>query len=139
MGLKDVRELYLEEKRAVCHFRARLVIIVGNTLVPIFYGLDHILAPAYASSFLKVRLLNTFLSLFLLGYFFISKNLSLKKINILTSIYCCSLGLMIAYMCSLLGGYQSTYYVGIILVLLGMGVLMPWQTIYTSFRSRINI
>ena len=45
---------------------------------------------------------------------------------------------MIAYMCGVLGGYQSSYYAGIMLLFLLISLVMPWQARYTFFNCMIS-
>src|SRR5690606_4838501 len=87
--------------------------------------------------FLKLRTLDTFKNILFFLILHFCKNLSLKSINWITSFYACSLALMISYMCGVLGGYESSYYAGLTLILLAMGLLMPWQARYTIFNSLI--
>lgn len=130
---------FLEEKREVCHYRAKLSCLFGITLVPLFCGLDYVVARPHFEFFLFLRLLNTVENLIIFAILFFFKSLSLRTINTLTSLYFCSIALMIAYMCQILGGYESTYYAGICIVLMVMCLIMPWQTIYTILNCLLAL
>lgn len=133
--ISESKTLFQAETQQLCHYRAKLCMFFGITLVPIFSGLDYVVAPLHGAYFLSIRLVNTLESLLIFFLFLIFKKLSLRKINLLTSLYFSSIGVMIAYMCRILGGYESSYYVGLCIVLMVMGLVMPWPTIYTIMNS----
>ena len=129
--------LFLQEKRELSHFRARVAIVFGVILVPLFYGLDNFIAPEHAKHFLLLRLIQTLESVAIFLTLCKLKDMSFKKVIFFSSLYFDSLAFMIAYMCRLLGGYGSTYYAGLVLVLIAMSVVMQWQLKHTIINSII--
>ncbi len=131
-----LKQAFHEEIRTLCLVRGKITVAFCIFLVPLFYGLDYVLAPDQRGFFLFLRLLNTVENLFLFGLLYVlGTRFSMRAVNGVMSICLGSLGLMIAIMCRLLGGYESSYYAGINLVLLGMCVLMPWPWQYAIWNS----
>jgi signal transduction histidine kinase len=138
MDKAQLKAAFLEEKRELCHSRAKLLLIFGITLVPLFNGLDYVVAKEYFWQFFYLRLINTIENIILFLILVFHKNLSLGKVNLIGSLFCCSVGPMIAYMCRFLGGYESSYYAGIMLLFLLISLVMPWQTGYTIFNCLLS-
>ncbi len=57
--------------------------------------------------------------------------------NFLISVFFCSLGILISYFCRELGGYESTYYAGVSILIWLMNLLMPWPPVYSVVNSAI--
>lgn len=107
----------------------------GITLVPIFSILDYVFVPHLWMPFLILRAANTVENVLIYGTIHFRKDLSAKKINWLMTFYFCSIGAMIATMCRLMGGYGSTYYAGLNIVMLVVGLVMPWSALYTTVNG----
>ncbi len=129
--------LYYEETRELTRARGKIACLFGITLVPLFSILDYFFVPNLWPLFLLLRVANTAENGVIYSLLHFRKTLSVRQLNLLSSLYFCSIGIMIAYMCRLMGGYQSTYYAGINLVMLAVSLLMPWHFFYTLLNGLI--
>lgn len=125
----DLLKEYLKENKLLCNNRSKIACLLGIALVPIFGFLDKSIIPSMFIFFMKMRVgISLFVAILLLLHF---KKFGKKHPEILGILFFSSVGIMIAYMTRYLGGYKSTYYAGLNLLFLAMGVLMPWRLIYT--------
>lgn len=122
-------EEYNKENRELCNNRVKIACCLGIILVPLFGFLDKFIAPSLFPFFMKMRLgVSFFVAAILLLCF---TKIGRKYPGILGILFFSSVGIIIACMTRYLGGYKSTYYAGLNLLFLAMGVLMPWNLIYT--------
>lgn len=125
--------LYEEESRSLVLWWGKLAILMGIIFVPLFLGLDYVVATPWVREFAFLRGINTVENLTLLTLLQFVKIPSFRKLNLLIVFYFCSIGIMIAWMCYQMGGFASSYYAGICLVLLVVGIFMSWHPFYTFF------
>ncbi len=130
-------DLYYGESRSLSRSRGKLACFFGISLVPIFVGLDFVLVPQVAPTFAALRGINTVQNVLIFLVLQYAKSLSLRQLNLLVTFYFCSIGIMIAYMCFLMGGFGSTYYAGLNIVMLVVGVVMAWHPVYTLLCGMI--
>lgn len=130
----DLIRGFAVENKQLCSQRSKIACILGITLVPLFGFLDKAMIPSMFIFFMKARLVISFLiALILISLF---TKTGKRYPEILGGMFFCIVGIMIAYMTRHLGGYKSTYYAGLNLLFLAMGILMPWRlrnSIITSF------
>ncbi|MGB3941871.1 MAG: HAMP domain-containing sensor histidine kinase [Candidatus Manganitrophaceae bacterium] len=133
----DAFKKYLLETNVL---RVRIACILGFTLVPLFSLLDYLTIPDYFRTFLFIRLTCFFVIffLFLLSFTAIGK----KNMNLLGAATAIMIGVTISLMVQYYGGYESPYYAGLNLVILGVSMLFAWGlkmmaavclTIYASY------
>lgn len=108
------------------------------TLVPIFFLLDYFTMPHnLIARFGVYRLISTILAL---TQYFIIRNskpsLSSYYHGYFVSI---NVGGAIALMTVDLGGFNSSYYAGLNLVIIGVNLLLPWKAIHSAANSLIII
>jgi sigma-B regulation protein RsbU (phosphoserine phosphatase) len=108
------------------------------TLVPIFFILDYFTQPPQLiARFGVYRLISTILAL---AQYFIIRNskpsLSSYYHGYFVSI---NVGGAIALMTVDLGGFNSSYYAGLNLVIIGVNLLLPWKAIHSAANSLIII
>jgi sigma-B regulation protein RsbU (phosphoserine phosphatase) len=108
------------------------------TLVPIFFLLDFFtMPPALIARFGMYRLVSTVLAL---TQYFIIRNskpsLSSYYHGYFVSI---NVGGAIALMTVDLGGFDSSYYAGLNLVIIGVNLLLPWKAIHSAANGFIII
>ncbi len=112
--------------------RLRVALILAIVLVPSFALLDYLVHPAYFRTFASLRLGCSVLSIVLLA-------LSYTRLG---TTYAMELGffsalgmaVMLARMIQHLG-YESPYYAGFNLIILSIGVILPWGVIETLVAS----
>jgi phosphoserine phosphatase RsbU/P len=135
MSEKKELEAYIS---GVIHEWSRTLTLLGITLIPLFFILDVFMMPReLLPRFGVYRLVTVVIVIgqhavlraskpnrrsFLHGYFF--------------SIV---VGLMIALMTTDLGGFDSTYYAGLNLVLIAVNLLLPWAAIHSAVNSALII
>ena len=105
----------------------RMGAILGGTLVPLFWVLDWMIIPEHLTLTLFIRLTCTLYAAFLLGAIAQKRAWVEKHVDILSLTFTLSMTLSIAVMCWLHKGYESPYYAGISLVIIGTGFLFSWS------------
>lgn len=103
---------------------------MGSILVPLFSVLDYFLVPDYFRMFFEIRLLcaAATLLLFILTFTSIGK----KNIIFLGVAAPILIGGTISLMIRYLGGYESSYYAGLNLVMLAITLLYAWDVRITA-------
>lgn len=110
--------------------RAKIAILLGTTIFPAFAALDWVVARGFFFDFLAIRLAVSLTGLFL---FLLLKSFGAnlaRHLNLLTLAFTLSIQVAICFMCLKLGGFTSSYYTGLIVVMLGVSILMPWSPLY---------
>jgi sigma-B regulation protein RsbU (phosphoserine phosphatase) len=103
-------------------------------LVPIFFILDIFTMPQHLlKKFALYRLIATIIPL--LQYFFIKKTKPGKTSYIHGYLVSLIVGGVIAIMTIDLGGFDSRYYAGINLVIIGVNILLPWEAIHSALNG----
>ncbi|MDP2338587.1 MAG: LacI family transcriptional regulator, partial [Bacteroidota bacterium] len=120
---------------AIMHDWLRTLTLLASFLIPLFFVLDIFTLPAnLLPKFAIYRLTSTVLTIM---QFILVLNTKPSKWSYLHG-YLLSLhaGGIISLMTMDLGGFSSSYYAGLNLVLIAVNLLMPWRekhTLYTSF------
>jgi serine phosphatase RsbU (regulator of sigma subunit) len=115
---------------AIIHEWLRTLTLLAVILVPLFFILDFFMMPAaLLSRFALYRLASTLIALIQL---LVVRNTPPSKWSFLHG-YLMSLqvGGIIALMTADLGGFNSSYYAGLNLVIIGVNLLMPWRALHT--------
>ncbi|MBX5484467.1 MAG: PP2C family protein-serine/threonine phosphatase [Myxococcaceae bacterium] len=123
---------------ALIHDWSKTLTMLGITLVPLFFVLDVFMMPRdllprfgiyrltcvviIVAQHMFIRLTRPSPRSFLHGYFFMLV-----------------VSFMIALMTTDLGGFNSTYYAGLNLVLIAVNLLLPWKPIHSAINSLITI
>ncbi|MCC7381116.1 MAG: PP2C family protein-serine/threonine phosphatase [Deltaproteobacteria bacterium] len=111
---------------------------LGFTLIPIFFILDYfMMPPELLSRFALYRLVTTAI---VIGQYFFIRYTKPSSASLLHG-YFFSLvaGGMIALMTTDLGGFNSTYYAGLNLVMIATNLLLPWAAIHSAINSVVII
>jgi len=118
---------FLEETRELYYQRVLAILLIGVVLIPLFSILDYVVVRQYFVRFLVYRIVCAgVLSIFLAFYF----SRSGRKYAYTTSIIAYLLsGLTITFMCVQMGGYDSFYYVGVVMVMVAVLVILPLNPI----------
>ncbi|MBI1869795.1 MAG: hypothetical protein HYS07_01220 [Chlamydiae bacterium] len=120
-----IQERFKVETRELLVKRIRVYVFIATTLVPLFGFLDLVTTPEHFKFFMILRLVtcSIILLIFASSYLKFFKRFSREAGILIVTI----IGLMISIMIRFLGGYESSYYAGLNLVLLVMGLLLPWK------------
>lgn len=120
------------------HRWLRTVAALATGLVPMFFVLDVILLPnELIPRFAVYRGLSTAL---VLAQFIILSRTRPGPLSYLHGYFASfQIGAVIAMMTADLGGFNSGYYVGLILVVIGVNLLLPWRGKHTGINALIII
>lgn len=114
---------FLEETRELYYQRVLAILLIGIVLIPLFSILDYVVVREHFQLFLLFRVgCAGILTLFLLLYFSRWGKSYAYPISIIA--YLLS-GMTITLMCVKMGGYDSFYYVGVVMVLVAVLVILP--------------
>jgi len=114
--------------------RFRVALIFAMVLTPLFTGLDYILYPELIKKILPLRLGCLALSAIVFGVSYTERGiLYIKMLEIFTLL---NLTLVIAFMNQYLG-YKTPYYAAFNLIILTLGVILPWGVCETLTASAI--
>lgn len=94
--------------------------------MPIFFALDLLLVPEHLLTTAMLRGGCTLYGLLLLALFRINRAWVIRHSTILAATYTGLVAWSIAAMCWLQGGYESSYYAGMVLVVVSVGLLFIW-------------
>lgn len=126
---------YLNE---IIHDWLRTLSALAFTLVPIFFLLDYFTMPAeLLPRFGIYRLISTLIVL--VEYFVIKQTRASDYSYYHGYFISINVGGIIALMTVDLGGFDSSYYAGLNLVIIGVNLLLPWKTIHSALNSLIII
>ncbi|XDD51652.1 SpoIIE family protein phosphatase [Leptospira sp. WS92.C1] len=115
-----------------------IVCILGCVLVPAFGGLDYfIIPPQYLNENLEFFfILRGAASLIILTQFLILKNCKPGRWNAIHAyVFTFVVGGIISLMTVRLGGFESSYYAGLNLVLIAINLFLPWNALKGALNS----
>lgn len=120
------------------HAWAKTVTVLGFTLIPLFFLLDVFMMPAeLLPRFGVYRAVTTAI---VVGQFFVLRHTKPGPGVVLHGyFFTVVVGGMIALMTTDLGGFNSTYYAGLNLVLIAVNLTLPWEFIHSAINSVIII
>jgi phosphoserine phosphatase RsbU/P len=121
-------------RNGIMHDWLRTLTALAIVLVPVFFILDYFMMPTGPlSRFAIYRLISTALAL---GQFLVVRNTPPGRWSFLHGYFISlQVGGIIALMTVDLGGFNSTYYAGLILVIIGVNLLMPWRATHTAINA----
>lgn len=125
---------FAEYRNGIMHDWLRTLTPLAVVLVPIFFILDYFMMPSgLLPRFAVYRLISTALAL---AQFLIVRNTPPSRWSYLHGYFISlQVGGIIALMTVDLGGFNSTYYAGLILVIIGVNLLMPWRATHTAVNA----
>lgn len=132
---RDALDEFLD---ALLHDWAKTLAILGFTLIPLFFVLDNFMMPReLLPKFAWYRGVCTAL---VVGQYFVIRLTRPTRWSFLHGyFFSIAVGGTIAGMTSELGGFNSTYYAGMNLVLIAVDMLMPWAAVHSAINGIIVI
>ena len=129
-------ERFDEYVQSIVHLRSMTLTALGFTLVPIFFLLDFfMMPPQLLGRFAVYRVVATAL---VLGQHLVIRNTRPGPQSALHGyVFSLIVGGMIALMTTDLGGFNSTYYAGLNLVMIAVNTLLPWRSIHSAINCVI--
>jgi len=132
----NIKSAFEQERRSLSIFRAKIACIIILFFHPAFFILDYALG-APLDIFLILRSSN-FVETAILLLLLRSQHAQRKWGDLYISILFVSVGLTMSLLCYFWTGYESPYYNGLNLVIIGLGVLIPWP-FYLSLVTTLLI
>jgi serine phosphatase RsbU (regulator of sigma subunit) len=125
---------FADYRSGIIHDWLRTLTALAVVLVPLFFILDYFMMPAgLLPRFAVYRLISTVLAL---AQFLVVRNTQPSRWSYLHGYFISlQVGGIIALMTVDLGGFNSTYYAGLTLVIIGVNLLMPWGATHTAVNS----
>lgn len=123
---------------AILHEWLRTITILAFTLVPLFFVLDLFLTPhGLLLRFAAYRLGSTVLSL---AQYIVVRQTKPSRYSFLHGYFASlQIGVVITLMTVSLGGFDSSYYAGLNLVIVGVNLLLPWSAAHTAANALIIV
>ncbi|TGG92094.1 LacI family transcriptional regulator [Natronospirillum operosum] len=120
------------------HKWLRTVTALVFGLVPLFFLLDIIMLPAaLIPQFAAYRAVSTALAL---GQYLIIRNTPPGRLSYLHGYFASmQVGSVIALMTVALGGFDHGYYAGLILVIIGVSLVLPWRGKHTAVNAAVIV
>jgi two-component system, sensor histidine kinase PhcS len=132
----EFRAAYLEHERELTIRKTRLGCVLGALFVPLFAGLDHFIYPQQAQMFLAVRL---FCSIAMMALFpAIDSKLGRRLFRVVGVLILFMPAAAISWMIYATKAAESSYYAGLILVMMFLAVLLDW-TFWQSVASVVLV
>ncbi len=122
----------------IIHQWLRTLTGLGFTLVPLFFILDCIVAPS--DLVLRFGVYRLLCSVIVFLQYLVIRNTPPAKLSYLHGYFVSlNVGGFIALMTMHLGGFNSSYYAGLNLVMIAVNLLLPWKPIHSIVNSLIII
>ena len=122
----------------IIHDWLKTLTFLAITLVPLFFILDCFIVPKDLLKQVGIyRLIATFM--IIIQYFVIRQTKPGKLSYLHGYIVSLVVGGVIVLMTRDLGGFHSSYYAGLNLVIIGVNLLLPWKAIHSAVNSGIII
>ena len=133
--------LFIEYQNTLIHNWSRITATFGWSLIPLFFILDFFVIPANSKDLLPqfgiYRLVTT---LVVLGQFFVIRKTSPGKFSFLHGYFFnVVVSIMIIQMTVDLGGFNSSYYAGLNLVIIAVNLLIPWAAHHSAINGITTI
>ncbi len=132
---------FIEYQNAILHSWLRTLTILGYTLVPIFFILDIVTIPSENKDLLPrfgiYRLVST---VFIIAQFIIINKTKPSKYSYLHGYFFNFIvSLAIVLMTVDLGGFNSSYYAGLNLVIIAVNILLPWSAVHSLINGTFTL
>jgi len=123
---------------SVIHAWLKTLSLTGAILVPLFVILDYFLAPeGLLGQFVLYRALATG---FILAQYLVIRFTKPGRASYLHGyLFAFVVGLTVSQMTVDLGGFNSSYYAGLNLVIIATNILLPWRAIHSTLTSLLII
>lgn len=130
---EDLSQLFREEGRDLLLSRLRLGLGVGIVLYSLFSGLDWLVVPTLWWDFLLIRAATVVLAGFIIALSCTDFGRRHVRGLAMVIVYAGAAGVVL--MTTEMGGFESNYFVGIMLVTFLVGLFLPWGVTLTATYS----
>jgi sigma-B regulation protein RsbU (phosphoserine phosphatase) len=131
-------EAFRRYQNGLVHSWMATVTAIGFTLVPLFFLLDLVSAPR--ELLLRFGIYRAFATLFCLACFVILRNTTPSRWSFLWGhVTVAVVGGTLVLMTVHLGGFDSSYYAGLNLVIASVNLMLPWRPLQTALNGSLVI
>lgn len=124
--------------RVLTHAWSKTLATLGFSLIPIFFMLDVFMMPSELLP--RFGVYRGAATLIVIAQYLFIRHSKPTRLSLLHGyFFTIVVGGMIALMTTDLGGFSSTYYAGMNLVLIAVNVLLPWEFLHSAINSLIII
>lgn len=133
-GTKDFKE----HTNQMIHDWTRNLSLLAIVLVPVFFVLDYVIAPKeLLFTFIVYRMIGV---IFSVSFYFMLKSTKPSSYSYLYGYFnSIVLSMVIVFMTVKLGGFSSSYYAGLNLVIIAVNLLVPWSYLHSMINSLLTI
>lgn len=132
---------FTEYSQALIHAWLRTLFILGATLIPIFFLLDMVTIPDESRHLLPrfgiYRAVST--GIVILQFIIIIRTSPSKYSFLHGYVFSFIVSLAIVLMTMDLGGFDSSYYAGLNLVIIAVNLLLPWKAFHSALNGTLTI
>lgn len=123
------------------HSWLKTLAILGFTLVPAFFLLDIFIIPEHAKDLLpRFGLYRFVVTVILILQYFVIKKTEASRFSFLHGYFFTTVvSLPIILMTRDLGGFNSSYYAGLNLVIIAVNLLLPWKSFHSALNGFLTI
>jgi phosphoserine phosphatase RsbU/P len=123
---------------SIIHSWSKTLTTLGFTLIPIFFILDYFMMPSvHLTRFAAYRLITTVI--LVLQHLVVRRTVHSRYSFLHGYFFTFVASVMIAMMTTHLGGFDSTYYAGLNLVMIAVNLMLPWRAVHSVVNSAIVI
>lgn len=135
---RGVDQSFTQFIHQIVHDWSTTTAALAFVLVPLFFILDYFTLPYHLlPKFAVYRIVGTFIPL--IQYFIIKRTAPGKLSYIHGYIVTLVVGGVIAIMTIDLGGFESSYYAGLNLVIIGVNLLLPWEAVHSAINGMMLV
>jgi serine phosphatase RsbU (regulator of sigma subunit) len=118
----------------IVHDWSKVLTALAFTLVPAFFLLDYFLVPRQLLPMVGLyRGIST--TILLIQYFFLKRSAPGHLTYLHGYLVSLNVGFIISLMTVDLGGFNSSYYAGLNLVIIGVNLLLPWKAVHSAANT----
>ena len=123
---------------SIIHSWSKILLSLGIIFVPLFIALDYFMMPKeLLVRFVIYRFLTTFMVVI---HYFIIRTLQPGKSSYYHGyFFSIIVGGMIVIMTVILGGFNSSYYAGLNLVIIAVNILLPWEAVHSAINGTLIV
>jgi len=123
---------------SIIHSWLKILLILGTIFVPLFIILDYFMMPK--ELLLRFGIYRSVATLvMIIQYIFLRGTKAEKPPHFHGYLFAIIVGGMIVLMTVNLGGFNSSYYAGLNLVIIAVNILLPWQAVHSAINGTLIV
>ncbi len=123
---------------SIIHSWLKILLILGAIFVPVFFVLDYFMMPK--ELLVRFGIYRSVATLvIIIQYIFLRCTKAEKSPHYHGYLFAIIVGGMIVLMTVNLGGFNSSYYAGLNLVIIAVNILLPWQAVHSAINGSLIV